>query len=290
MPSPLSALVDLSRRREAERADKLAVSCASRGGRAVLDVDREAWASGRLTPRITSALAIVQTALGQSERPIIAFSGGKDSLCTMALVHAINPLVPVLWSDDELEYPEIVSYMRSVAICALGGSEPDFIWLQGGSIHGGWFRPWAQEPFFREPDYRMVWRKPHQADSQDWARDEGYDLTFLGTRMGESRKRRDHLAASHAFGPVQAVRRGTGQHCTPVWDWTEADIWALIAGWNLPYVTVYDRLVAIGVERHRQRIGPLPLADRTPLQQGWPDLFARLVARYGDHRWTDGRK
>lgn len=281
MPSPLHALVEYQLRREQEEQDKLAVS---HGGAAILEVDRHRWESGQLRDRIASALAIVRIGLDNAQHPVIAFSGGKDSVCTMALVHTIDPTVPLLWSDDELEYPEVVAYMRCLAICAAAPGEPEFIWLQGGSTHAGWFQPWAERPFFRQPDPRMVWREAHQADSLDWLRDNGYDLTFLGTRMGESRRRRDHLAVSHHAGAIQPVLRGTGQHCTPVWDWTEADIWSLIAGWGLPYPTVYDTLADHGVERHRQRIGPLPLARREDLAAGWPGLLASMEARYGA-RW-----
>mgnify|MGYP001565122253 FL=1 len=283
MSSPIQAIAEYGRRLEQEARDKDAVS---RGGAALLDVDRAHWKSGQLADRIASGLAIVRVALSRCREPVIAFSGGKDSICTMALVHTVDPMVPVLWSDDELEYPEVVSYMRCLAICAMPVSEPEFLWLQGGSVHGGWFRPWVDKPFFREPDRRMIWREPHQGDSQDWLRDQGYDLTFLGTRMGESRRRRDHLLVSHSQGPVQAVKRGTGQHCTPIWDWTEAEVWALIGGWNLPYPVVYDRLAELRVERHRQRVGPLPLARREDLASGWPDLITALEARYGSHWLT----
>lgn len=281
MAGPLHALMEYQLRREQDERDKRAVS---HGGAAILAADHDRWASGRLRERITAALAIVRVGLDNAKRPVIAFSGGKDSVCTMALVHTIDPTVPLLWSDDELEYPEVVAYMRCIATCAAVPDEPAFIWLQGGSTHAGWFQPWKDRPYFRQPDPRMVWREPHQADSQDWLRDNGYDLTFLGTRMGESRKRRDHLAVSHHQGAVQPVLRGTGQHCTPVWDWNEADIWALIAGWELPYPVVYDQLAAIGVERHRQRVGPLPLARRADLAAGWPDVLAAMEARYGP-RW-----
>ncbi len=58
----------------------------------------------------------------------------------------------------------------------------------------------------------------------------------------------------------------------------------MIAGMGLPYNPVYDRLAEIGIERERQRVGPLPLTPGWILERGWPEMYRDLVARYGP-RW-----
>ena len=63
-------------------------------------------------------------------------------------------------------------------------------------------------------------------------------------------------------------------------------MWALIAGWGLAYSAAYDVMERIGIPRRRQRVGPLPLAPRSQLEAGWPDVLARLETRY-QRRWTE---
>lgn len=224
--------------------------------------------------RLISALAAVTRALQRSRRPYIAFSGGKDSLAVTAIVHAVAPEVPLVWSDDELEYPESVAYID--ALRAVAG--PQLTITLGWAEHAGWFRPWTERPYWREPFEGAI---AVDGPVDDWQADLGYDLTFLGLRMEENRRRRDWLIQT---GPIYASRQGTLRRCCPLWDWTADDVWALIAAWGLPYNRVYDRLEALGVPRRSQRVGPLPLARRNDLEAGWPDLLARLEARYGP-RW-----
>ena len=149
----------------------------------------------------------------------------------------------------------------------------------GWAEHAGWFRPWRDQPYWREPLPGTV----HVGmDVDDWMGQQGYDLTFLDTRAEESVKRRKWLS-DHPDG-LYRVRSGTGLRCTPIWDWSSDDVWALLAGWGLAYNPAYDRLTELGVPRERQRIGPLPLTPRSQLEAGWPDLLARLETRYGP-RW-----
>jgi 3'-phosphoadenosine 5'-phosphosulfate sulfotransferase (PAPS reductase)/FAD synthetase len=225
--------------------------------------------------KLIAALALVQHALSQCERPYIAFSSGKDSVALTALVHRLNPDVPLVWSDDELELPETVTYMD--ALRQLAG--PQLTITHGVARHAGWFDPWTQRPFWRAP---LTGTRRVDQDVDDWQAGRGYDLTFTGLRMDENRRRRAWLA--HA-GPLYRVRAGTGQRCTPLWEWSADDVWALIAVWGLAYNPAYDRMEALHIPRHAQRIGPLPLARRAHLADGWPALLAQLEARYGP-RWS----
>lgn len=230
--------------------------------------------------KLLHTLARVTAALRHGDRPYVALSGGKDSLVVMALVERVRPGTTLLWSDDELECPETVAYMELMQ--RLAGDQ--LVTARGWAQHAGWFHPWRDRPFWREPLPGTV---AAGMEADDWMARRGHDLTFLGTRARESRKRRNWLVgvrAIHGEPGVYPVARGTGQRCCPIWDWTEDEVWALIAGWRLPYNAAYDRLAEIGVSRERQRIGPLPLTPRAILAEGWPDLLARLEARYGQ-RW-----
>lgn len=245
-------------------------------------LEQEHFRSDRFQHKLFTALAVVRTALDSARQPYIALSGGKDSLAVAALVEMVaGETVTMHWTDDELEYPETVAWME----WAKAQAGDRLIITLGRSEHAGWFVPWTDKPLWRDP-LPGSQRKTSRAD--DWMAYRGYDLTLLGTRASESRKRQQWLRrvrVEQGPGMVYPVSGGTGQRCCPIWDWTEDDVLALIAGWMLPYNTAYDRLHEIGISRERQRIGPLPLTPRRTLADGWPDLLERLEARYG-RQWT----
>lgn len=236
--------------------------------------EHQLFRSERFRAKLVRTLLLVGEALGRAKKPYVALSGGKDSLAVAALCGAVREDVTVAWSDDELEYPESVEYMRMWR--EIAGER--FVVTLGHATHAGWFRPWSDAPSWREPFPGAVRIGMAQ---DDWMGRQGYDLTLTGLRANESRARRDHLLAR---GALYRVKGGTGWRCCPLADWTEDDVWALIAGWGLPYNAAYDRLTAIGVHRRAARIGPLPLVPRATLAEGWPDLLADVEARYG-RRW-----
>lgn len=226
--------------------------------------------------RVVGAVAMIERALAISKAPYVAFTSGKDSMVVASLVERIARGVILAWSDDELEFPETVEMMGHLV------DSLEFVVTSGWTYHADWFAPWTDPPFWREPFPEMRWIEIPQ---DDWMARDGHDLTFLGTRAEESRKRRDWLFNAFVrWGGVYPVASGTGKRCCPIWDWTADDVWAYIATHNLPVNPVYNTLEAIGVDRKHQRLGPLPLARRSDLEAGWPDLLARLEERYGK-RW-----
>lgn len=239
------------------------------------ELERILYHSAAFQAKLFQALAIVRKALHTAQRPYIAFSGGKDSTATLTLVELVRSGVHIAWSDDELELPETLDYMTLFQ--RMAGTQ--FSVYPGATIHAGWFVPWTDRPFWREPFTETV-RTDQPYDI--YLAEQGYDLVILGTRMEENRRRRDWLAQSGPiYGGVTITRR-----CCPLWDWTADDVWALIAGQGMPYNAAYDRMEACGIPRKRQRVGPMPLAPRSQLADGWPHTLARLESRYGK-RWHD---
>ncbi len=70
----------------------------------------------------------------------------------------------------------------------------------------------------------------------------------------------------------------------PIWDWSDADVWAHIARHQLPLNPVYAKLRRLGVDQRSLRITHLVDADQLQygravwLKHGWPDLYQRLCA------------
>lgn len=209
-------------------------------------------------------------AITRKPRAYVAFSGGKDSIATAALVHYVRDDVPLVWSDDELEFPETVELMEFLRLAA-----PDhFLAYQAVSIHAGWFGPWRSSPYFRDP---LPGTRISDLPYDQALRRDGYNLTFLGVRAAESGKRRGWLLSA---GANYHAKDGGVRSC-PMAGWSTDDVWALIAGWGLGYNRAYARFEALGLPDFRWRVGPLPLVPRDTLADGWPDLLERLETRYG---------
>lgn len=225
--------------------------------------------------RVRAAEERVGALLRVAQQPYVAFSGGKDSLCVLALTLAQRPDVPVVWSDDELEVPGTPEYLTGLAEAwALR-----FVPLLGHARHAGWFAPWSDPPYWRAP---LPAAQRIGCRVEDWSRRQGYDGVLLGLRADERRARAQYLGHR---GPLHQDAHGQWR-ANPLAAWSVADVWAAIGAWELPYHPGYDALARLGVPRPQQRIGPLPLAPGWTLD-AWPGLRAALEQRYGP-RWSPG--
>lgn len=219
---------------------------------------------------VERTMGLIDTALADARQPYVAISGGKDSTVLLHLVRQVAPTITAIWSDDELEHEETVAFLLLQAPLV----------VRGHATHEGWFTAWTDEPFWREPVPGSI---AIPGLSAPWSVTAGYDLVFLGLRRAESARRRLAITANgRRFRGVEGQWR-----CSPLADWTTDDIWAYIASRDLDYNPVYDRLAQIGVTREEQRVGPLPLAHGWHLRAGWPDVWRRLNARYGN-QWGGG--
>lgn len=223
--------------------------------------------------RVARAETETATVLAEFAAPWVAFSGGKDSLVALALAARARPETTALWTDDELEYPEQSGYIP--AACAALGAR--LVVKTGTQMHDGWFTPWTDAPFWREPGAETIVTRERAWQVRERL---GGDVTVLGTRKAESRARRIGLSR---WGALHETR-DRGWHAHPLANWLTADVWAAIAAWGLPYNPVYDVLARVGVPRDLQRVGPLPLSPGWVLRAGWPADYRRLVERYGA-RW-----
>jgi len=236
--------------------------------------------SPRFRARLAAAEAVVARALARARKPYVAFSGGKDSLATAVVVLGQSPDCLLHWSDDELEYPEAVEMMTVWQ--SLAG--PQLRITKGVARHAGWFDPWKDRPFWRDP---LPGTRRVTLESHEYMANQGHDLVFTGLRMAENYRVAAQLEKAVAEQGDPTYPAWGGLRCCPLWDWSSDDVWALIlcVGTNgVPYNRAYDVLDRIHVPEPSQRTGPLPLTPRQHLADGWPDLLARLEARYGP-RW-----
>jgi 3'-phosphoadenosine 5'-phosphosulfate sulfotransferase (PAPS reductase)/FAD synthetase len=215
--------------------------------------------------RVARARSIVAQALRSCEAPHVALSGGKDSTVVFALVEEQRKGVPAVWSDDEWWLPETMEYMERLRTAGA-----DVRQIRTDDSHTGWFRV--------EGEWDGI---PH------YAREQGWDLTFLGLRQEESTKRRFHLCKR---GPLFLAKSDGFWHCNPIHDWLWRDVWGFIVMRGLDYNRAYDKLEQMGIPPERQRIGPLAVervlgyGQLGVLKRGWPELFDRFAARYPEAR------
>lgn len=223
---------------------------------------------------VARSAAIIEEAFQTAPRCYCAISGGKDSLVALFLAAQQRPGITAVWVDDELEHGATAATVRQQ--CAHSGAR--LVIKTGTQRHAGWFIPWRDAPFWRQPEAEsIVTRQSIRALAVQW----GHDGVIVGTRASESVGRR---IAANRWGAIHAPRHAALATVSPLQRWQVADVWAAIAEWSLPYHPAYDAMSGAGIERDRQRVGPLCLSPGWVLDAAWPGLRRDLEERYGA-RW-----
>lgn len=222
----------------------------------------------------------------------VSLSGGKDSLVVLHLAVQADANVPVAFFDSGLEFPETIAYLNELesffkisidtyratpslldVLVAGGGFDHHSIRCEGADLD----RLLIQEPAGRA------------------AADHGCGVLW-GLRAQESRQRAGLFSRSLPKSCIccsdQAQRRrrhggvsvtAAGVRFSPVWDWTDHDIWAHITRHQLPVNPVYRKLRELGAPAAQQRVSHLvdgAHLDRGRvvwIRAGWPQLWQPLV-------------
>ena len=215
--------------------------------------------------RVSRSEDIVRRALDLDAIPHVALSGGKDSTVVYEMVKEQCSIIPAVWSDDEWWLPETLEYIQR-----LQNRGDDVRQIRTNDEHADWFRIAG--------DFNGI---------QDYARQQGWGLTFLGLRQEESTARKMHLRKQ---GALFLAKSDGLWHCNPIHNWTWRDVWAYIVSRELDYNKAYDKLERLGVHPERQRLGPLAVervlgyGQIAILKQGWPELFNRFAAEFPEVR------
>lgn len=226
---------------------------------------------------VMASQAIVRMAFACAGDCYVAFSGGKDSTCVLALARELIPEVPAVISIHKWRLPETTEYLDRI-----GGLH----FVASGSTHGtGWSVNWDDEKEARATLDIEAWFEK-DADKYSLGRPE--KGTLLGLRKAENSYRRVLL---RRMGPLfRSAKHGGQWLCSPIADWSTMDVWAFIHARGLDYNKAYDRMEILGVPMDQQRIGPLAV-DRVLgygqlaiLRRGWPDLFNRYAAEHPEAR------
>ena len=230
-----------------------------------------------LDAKVESARDTVERAIARARSPYIGFSGGKDSTVVLHLAHSVDPTLPVLFVDDELLFDEHAAFVESERRRVLD-ADGEFMAIckRSGSLHSSWFRPWDSKPYWRPPleDAQFV----NTPNTAPWMRKQGFDAMILGLRGDENRYREARFAARRDPG---IDRRQGMLDVNPMHDWTCQDVWDYIEREGIVYCPTYDRMSKVGIHPLAARLHPIPLIDVEVLLRGWPDVYLRMLRRYG---------
>ncbi len=184
-----------------------------------------------LMPKIESAVELVKTALSKSEKPVIAFSGGKDSLVVLEIVRAIQPDTIALFCNTGNEYPETVAYVRTLSDVIEVTPKKSF---------------WQCVEEYGLPELKMKSKWGHggaccfwlkEKPANDYYKNEKADLVFTGLTSDESHQRAMML---HHKGAYYFLKKGSYFKCHPIWNWSPQDVWDYITFKELKYNPIYD--------------------------------------------------
>lgn len=225
----------------------------------------------------------------------MSFSGGKDSTVLLHLVRSIFPEVPAVFCDTGLEFPEIRDHVKSVDNVTWLKPEMSFrkvIDTKGYPVIGKECAHWVNLAQNGSPSgirqmnadtrygfnrYAYLVDAPFRVSegccdvmkkrpAKKYHKETGR-CPYIGTRAEESRIRAEKWMENGENSFDNAIPRST-----PLSIWTDADVWAYIRRFNVPYSPIYDKgydrtgciFCAFGIMSDRNRF--LKLKATHPVQ------------------------
>ena len=219
------------------------------------------------------AIHVIREVAAELERPVLLFSGGKDSIVLLRLAEkAFRPArfpFPLMHVDTGHNFPEVIDF-RDRRAAELG--ERLLVRTVEDSIAAG-------RVVLRRADES---RNPHQSVTLlDTIAEFGFDACIGGARRDEEKSRAKERIVSFrdAFGqwdPKQQrpelwnlynARVGPGEHVRvfPISNWTELDVWRYIAREKLEVPSLY---LAHAREVVRRAGALVPVTALTPARDG----------------------
>ena len=194
------------------------------------------------------AVHIMREVAAERERPVLLFSGGKDSIVLLRLAEkAFRPArfpFPVMHIDTGHNFPEAIEY-RDRRVAELG--ERLIVASVQDSIDAG--------RAVDETGPRASRNRLQTVTLLDALTEHGFDAAFGGARRDEERARAKERIVSHRdeFGQWDPknqrpelwnlyntrIRKGEHVRVFPLSNWTELDVWQYIAREGLELPAIY---------------------------------------------------
>jgi predicted phosphoadenosine phosphosulfate sulfurtransferase len=233
---------------------------------------------------------------------VVSFSGGKDS--TVALMLAVQVAeargklpVKAYFFDEEAIHQPTIDYVARVA----ADPRVDLLWLclpvkhrNACSRNEPWWYPW-------DPEKEHLWVRPfpelgvktHRLWTPGmtmpdyspyvYGPEHGMVADVRGLRATESMNRYRSVARKLKDNWIGGPRMGYNSPVSPVYDWTEEDVWLApkMFGWD--YNRTYDIMAMAGIDLRAQRVcppfGEEPLRGLYQYRVCFPELWDKMVGR-----------
>ncbi|NCV75653.1 sulfate adenylyltransferase subunit CysD [bacterium] len=201
-----------------------------------------------LSGLIDESVTIIREVAAEFERPVLLFSGGKDSVVMLHLaVRAFAPAripFPVMHIDTGHNFDEVIEF-RDRCVADMG------VQLIVGSVQAS-----IDAGRIADVTGPRASRNPLQTVTLlDSIAEHKFDAVFGGARRDEERARAKERVYSHrdSFGQwdpknqrpelwgIYNGRHRQGEHFRifPISNWTELDIWSFIAEYNIDLPSIY---------------------------------------------------
>ncbi len=229
------------------------------------------------------SIFIMREVAAEFERPVLLFSGGKDSIVLLRLAEkAFRPAkfpFPIMHIDTGHNFPEVLEF-RDRRVAELG--ERLIVASVQESIDKGRVR---EEP--GNPSRNRL----QTTTLLDAITEHGFDSVFGGARRDEEKARAKERVFSlrDEFGQWEPrsqrpelwalyngrIRRGQHMRIFPISNWTEMDVWQYIAREGVEVPSIY-----YAHERDVFRRDGMWLATGPFLPNGPDESIERMVVRY----------
>ena len=201
-----------------------------------------------LSGLIDESVTIIREVAAEFKRPVLLFSGGKDSVVMLHLaVRAFAPAripFPVMHIDTGHNFSEVIEF-RDRCVTEMGVQL--FVGSVQASIDAGRIADVSGPRASRNPLQTVT--------LLDSIAEHKFDAVFGGARRDEERARAKERVYSHrdSFGQwdpknqrpelwgIYNGRHNKGEHFRvfPISNWTELDIWTFIAEHNIDLPSIY---------------------------------------------------
>ncbi len=232
----------------------------------------------------SESIQIMREVAAEFERPVLLFSGGKDSIVMLRLAEkAFRPAgfpFPLMHVDTGHNFPEVLQF-RDDRVAELG--ERLIVASVEASIDHG--------RVVEEPGHDPSRNRLQTTTLLDAIAEHHFDAVFGGARRDEEKARAKERIFSlrDAFGQWDPrnqrpelwslyngrIHRGEHMRVFPISNWTELDVWSYIAREELAVPSIYFAHEREVVQRDTMWLAVGPSIHPLPTEQA-----RRLVVRY----------